>query len=55
MKRYDPTPEQRAAMDRAKSPKVHPYRRAYPCTQGCKPARGETERVIPQHARVVRL
>ncbi|WP_439444496.1 hypothetical protein ABWU93_11630 [Xanthomonas translucens pv. translucens] len=55
MKPYNPTPEQRAAMDRAKAPKTHPYRRHHPAPQAVRAHAERAEHVVPQHARLVRL
>ncbi|MCD7099089.1 hypothetical protein [Stenotrophomonas sp. MMGLT7] len=51
-KRYEPTPEQRAAMDRAKRPQVHPYR----TWQGMpgEAEKAKAEQVVPFNTRLVR-
>lgn len=55
MKPYDPTPEQRAAMDRAKAPQTHPYRRHHPAPRAVTEHHARAERVVPKHDRLVRL
>lgn len=55
MKRYDPTPEQRAAMDRAKNPRLHPYRRHMATPREERAHLRQAERVIPKRNRLVEL
>ncbi|WP_386272026.1 hypothetical protein [Xanthomonas theicola] len=50
-----PIDEQRAAMDRAKAPKTHPYRRHHPAPKAVAAHHARAERVVPEHARLVKL
>ncbi|MCW0447224.1 hypothetical protein [Xanthomonas sacchari] len=55
MKRYDPTPEQRAAMDRAKNPRLHPYRRHMASPREERTHAPKAEHVVPKRTRLVAL
>ncbi|GHH52426.1 hypothetical protein [[Pseudomonas] boreopolis] len=48
------TPEQRAALERAKRPKIHPYRRLHPTSKQVRETQEAGQRRIPSHARLVR-
>ena len=53
MRTYRPTPEQRAAMDRAKGPQRHPLRSWQRSPSGDE-EKQRSERVAPAYTRLVR-